>query len=92
LPDESSFNKSEKKRMSPVLFPPGRVIHFYHDGYGVTGSVVSPTFFDELEITRRMLDDHFMKQGYEQIFLTMMRQYHGDNMYSFQEKAKLKNS
>jgi Lipase (class 3) len=86
LPDPSSFNKAEKKRMTPVLFPPGKVIHFYRDGYGVTGSVVPSTFFDELEITRRMLDDHFFTEGYEQIFLSLMRQYHGDNLFSFEKE------
>lgn len=85
LPDQSSFTPT-KKRLPPVLFPPGKVIHFYRDGYGVTGSLVPSNFFDELEISRRMLDDHFFLEGYEQIFLSLMRQYHGDNLYSFEKK------
>ena len=72
LPDPASFPKHDK-RMEVVLFPPGRCIHFYGDGFGISGSVVPCTFFDELDINRRMLHDHLIQSGYQKIFLDLMR-------------------
>lgn len=83
LPDPSSFSPNPK-RMEVVLFPPGRCIHFYRDGFGVTGSIVPCTFFDELEVTRRLVDDHLFDSGYIKIFLELMRQYRNDNYYTFE--------
>ena len=87
LPDRSSFvadhQTDKNKRMDVVLFPPGRCIHFYSDGFGIAGSVVPCTFFDELDINRRLLHDHLIQQGYQKIFLDLMRQYHNDNHFNF---------
>lgn len=82
LPDPSSFPK-HKNRMDVVLFPPGRCIHFYSDGFGIGGSVVPCTFFDELDINRRLLHDHLIQSGYQKIFLDLMRQYNNDNHFKF---------
>ncbi|KAG7374533.1 lipase class 3 [Nitzschia inconspicua] len=49
LPTPPKVGEKGKKRMEVVLFPPGKIIHFYRDGYGVTGSVTPATFFDEIE-------------------------------------------
>ncbi|VEU36834.1 unnamed protein product [Pseudo-nitzschia multistriata] len=89
LPDVSPNGGDEiSKRMEVVLFPPGRCIHFYSDGFGTSGSVVPCTFFDELDINRRLLHDHLIKDGYQKIFLDVMRQYKNDNHYSFNEEKK----
>jgi hypothetical protein len=86
LPEPSSIDDGEStKRMEIVLYPPGRCIHFYSDGFGTAGSVVPCTFFDELDINRRLLHDHLIQQGYEKIFLDLMRQYKNDNNYKFNE-------
>jgi hypothetical protein len=89
LPDPASF-KHDPRRMDVVLFPPGKCIHFYRDGVGVTGSIVPCTFFDELEVTRRLVDDHLFESGYKKIFLDLMRQYHNDNLYAFENEKTAK--
>jgi hypothetical protein len=87
LPDPPKVNKDRKKRMKVELFPPGKIIHFYRDGYGITGSITPPTFFDEIEVSRRLLDDHFFNEGYQRIFLDLMRQYHSDNFFTFERET-----
>lgn len=74
-----------RKRMQPLLFPPGKCIHFYRDGFGISGNVVPCNFFGALDFNRRMLHDH-LYTGYKIIFLDLMRQ-HTDN-HSFQFDAK----
>lgn len=54
---KSGIKKSTSQRMDPLLFPPGNIIHFYRDGVGITGSVVPCDFFEELHVSRRMLDE-----------------------------------
>lgn len=73
-----------KERMEPVLFPPGKCIHFYHDGSGFSGSVAPCTFFGEIDVTRRMIDDHTFESGYNQLFLSLMRQHRRDQNFIFE--------
>jgi hypothetical protein len=89
IPDPPAIK--EKKRMEVELFPPGKIIHFYRDGYGITGSVTPCTFFDELELSRRLLDDHFFEKGYQRMFLDLMRQFHSDNFYTFEREKEMEN-
>jgi Lipase (class 3) len=93
LPEPPKIDEKGKKRMKVELFPPGKIIHFYRDGYGISGSVTPATFFDEIEVNRRLLDDHFFNEGYQRIILDLMRQYHNDNFFTFeQEKVNDGNS
>jgi hypothetical protein len=86
LPDPPKIEEKSKKRMKVDLYPPGKIIHFYRDGYGITGSVTPASFFDEIEVNRRLLDDHFFNEGYQRIILDLMRQYHNDNFFTFEQK------
>lgn len=81
----SIYDEESRKRMKVLLYPPGRCIHFYNDGFGMSGSTVPCTFFDQLDINRRLLHDHLLRQGYQKIFLDLMRQYKNDNHYKFDE-------
>ena len=72
-----------QKRMNVTLYPPGTCIHLYTDGYGVSGAQVPCTFFNELDISRRMIDDHLFHTGYERIFLELMRQHHQNHHFQF---------
>jgi hypothetical protein len=78
-----------EKRMDPVLFPPGKCIHFYRDGYGISGSVVPCTFFGEIDISRRMVEDHLYYSGYQLLLLDLMRQHHKDHNFRFDDYTKL---
>jgi len=60
-----------KERAQPVLFPPGKCLHLYRDGRGVSCSYVPATFFSELDVTRTMLDDHLIS-GYDRIFKDLL--------------------
>jgi len=71
------------RKMEPVLFPPGECIHFYRDGSGISGAHVPCDFFNEIDIARTMLDDHLISSGYRKIFLTLMRDFHKDDHFSF---------
>jgi hypothetical protein len=71
--------------MDVVLCPPGSAIHFFFDGFGITGCRVPHSFFTELDVTRRMIHDHLYDPGYNRIFVDMMRQYHNDNHFKFED-------
>ena len=44
-----------KERLEIELFPPGKLIHFYRDGVGLSGCVVPNTFFTEIDVSRSMV-------------------------------------
>jgi len=49
--------KTEKSnRLKPELYPPGKCIHFYRDGYGISAAHVPNDFFEEIDVNRRMID------------------------------------
>merc|ERR1719253_746371 len=70
--------------LEPVLFPPGECIHFYRDGSSISGAYVPCDFFNEIDIARTMIDDHLISSGYRKIFLTLMRDFHKDDHFSFE--------
>lgn len=74
------------KRMDPILYPPGKCIHFYRDGVAVSGALTPATFFNEIDISRTMIEDHIIS-GYRGIFLDVMRNYHNDDHFSFEKKG-----
>ncbi|KAL3940536.1 MAG: hypothetical protein SGBAC_004939 [Bacillariaceae sp.] len=76
------------QRAEPVLYPPGKCIHLYRDGFGISGNVVPCTFFSELDIHRRMLHDHTVDAGYQLIFLDLMRQHHEDHYFQFKKEKE----
>jgi hypothetical protein len=51
------INTTTKAPRLPIeLYPPGKVLHFYNDGKGISASFVPNTFFNEIDVTRRMID------------------------------------
>ena len=80
---ESKIVEKTLERGEVELFPPGQCIHIYRDGVGYSGSFVPNTFFSEIDVTRRMVDDHVFKTGYQQTFLELMRQHKGDHHFRF---------
>jgi hypothetical protein len=53
-------------RLEPEVYPPGKCIHFYRDGSGISGSYVPNTFFSEIDVTRTMINGKYY-------FVTMKR-------------------
>ena len=85
----SKIVKKSMERAEVELFPPGKCIHIYRDGVGFSGSVVPNTFFSEIDVTRRMVDDHVFRTGYQQTFLELMRQHKGDHHFRFDEDVNI---
>ena len=81
------IKKQTERRMEPTLFPPGNCIHFYRDGIAVNGAFTPAGFFREIDISRTMVDDHTIS-GYRRVFLEIMRNFHGDDHFSFEGRKK----
>lgn len=82
---ERHISTKTPHRREPVLFPPGKCIHFFRDGVGFSATRVPNTFFSEIDVTRRMLDDHIFHSRYEQTFLAVMREHRNDPHFRFEE-------
>ncbi|KAL7543119.1 hypothetical protein ACHAXR_012543 [Thalassiosira sp. AJA248-18] len=76
---------ASEKREDVVLMPPGRCTHFYRDGNGVTGQKMSCGFFDSLELSRTMIDDHMVGIGYNRVLLDYMRHRLQDYQFTFEQ-------
>lgn len=76
---------AKAKRADVVLMPPGRCTLFYRDGVGVTGQKIRCDFFDSLEISRTMMDDHLIGIGYNRVLLDYMRHQIGDYQFTFDQ-------
>lgn len=63
------------QRKELILYPPGKCIHFYRDGVGVSCVQVPCTLFNEFDVCRTMLDDHLVPSGYETILVETMRSH-----------------
>ena len=87
---KAGFRPKSTKRLEPLLFPPGNCIHLWRNGSGISGSIVPGTFFDEVDISRTMIDDHLCESGYRATFLQLMRQHHNDPHFRFDSMEDLK--
>ncbi|GKY98052.1 hypothetical protein MPSEU_000763200 [Mayamaea pseudoterrestris] len=47
------------------LYPPGRCVHFYRDGKGLSSSVVPNEFFSEIDVSRSMITGAFKLCSFE---------------------------
>ncbi|KAL7544925.1 hypothetical protein ACHAWF_008285 [Thalassiosira exigua] len=76
---------AEAARETVLLMPPGSCIHFYRDGTGVTGQKMPCDFFDSLEISRTMIDDHLIGVGYNRLLLDFMRRRVENYQFTFEQ-------
>ena len=89
IKDKSNQGAEDRKkaidtpRQEVVLFPPGKCIHFFRDGVGISANYVPSTFFSEIDVTRRMVDDHLIPSGYNKTFQELMRDHTGDSRFQF---------
>ena len=77
------MNKDFGERLEPILIPPGKCIHFYRDGSGFSGRHTPCSYFDSVEISRTMLDDHLTPQGYHRAMLLFLRDVTNDIHFRF---------
>jgi len=80
---KDSIKHEFTERVEPELYPPGRCVHFWRDGSGISASYCPNHFFSEIDVSRRMIDDHVFVTGYELTFLEVMRQTKGDHHFRF---------
>lgn len=73
LDEEYEKYKVEYNPLDVVLYPPGKCLHLYRDGVGVSAAHVPCTFFKEIDVTRTMILDHGTADGYDKLFHEMMR-------------------
>ena len=73
LDEEYDKYRVEYNPLEVVLYPPGKCLHLYRDGVGISAAYVPCTFFKEIDVTRTMLLDHGTTDGYDKIFHEMMR-------------------
>ena len=82
--DRPAFAKVTKERLPRVLYPPGTCIHLFRDGVGYTASYTPCDYFDSVDVTRTLLDDHMVIPGYHRAFLTMLRDRMKNLHFDFQ--------
>ena len=58
---KSTILTERPQRVIPEVYPPGRCIHLYRDGCGITGCYVPNSFFSDIDITRRMIDGRLLR-------------------------------
>ena len=87
LKDLWDSNSATESQITPRLYVPGRCVHLFHDGRRLSASFVSNDFFAEIDVTRKMIDDHLFHSGYERSFLELLRYHTNDNNFCFEEKT-----
>jgi hypothetical protein len=48
-------HESQIQQLDMELYPPGRIVHFFRNGEGITGSIVPNDFFTEIDVSRSMI-------------------------------------
>jgi hypothetical protein len=75
-------------RSEVVLFPPGKCVHLYRDGVGVSAVYVPCDFFNEIDVTRTLLNDHRTGPGYNGLLLEFVRLTNNDFYFKFNNDVK----
>lgn len=75
LDDDFEKYKVDYDPLEVVLYPPGKCIHLYRDGTGISGAYVPCTFFNEIDVNRTMILDHGTASGYDSVFHELMRRH-----------------
>lgn len=83
--------RSTEQRSEVELFPPGKCIHLYRDGQGVSMHYVPCEFFSEFDMCYTMVDDHLIPTGYNRLLHEVARQKNNDSTFFFRnDVAKLR--
>ncbi len=69
------LRNEERTRMSSLLIPPGDCIHFYRDGVGYSSVYTPCSFFDNIELSRTLVDDHLIVPGYHRALVSIVRDW-----------------
>ena len=75
--------KISKDRSQAQLLPPGKCIHLFRDGQGVSMYYVPCEFFSEFDVCYTMVDDHLIPTGYNRLLHDVARQRNNDSTFFF---------
>lgn len=73
----------KKPVMTQELFPAGDCIHLYRDGSAWQGVYIPCTRFDEIEVVKKMVDDHMTASGYYNALLGYARELMDNENWNF---------
>jgi hypothetical protein len=79
----------KRNRVSHILIPPGDCVHFYRDGIGYSGVYTPCTFFDNVDVSRTLVDDHLVVPGYHRALISIIRDLENDFNVSLLERNAL---
>jgi hypothetical protein len=82
----------KRKRFSSVLIPPGSCIHLYRDGVGYSAVYTPCSFFNSIDLTRTLIDDHLVVPGYHRALVTILRDWGDDYNVSSSTAVSLESS
>jgi hypothetical protein len=76
-----------RERLPVILLPPGKCVHLYRDGFDISGCYMPCDFFNELDCSRTMLNDHYVGTGYNRMFHDLMRTHKNKLAYTFRNNV-----
>ncbi|VEU44824.1 unnamed protein product [Pseudo-nitzschia multistriata] len=79
----NSDDGRRRTRLPSVLSPPGRCIHLFRDGYGVTGTFVPCDIFSSVDFSVTAIDDHMIPTGYDRALLAAAQDTDRDYTFRF---------
>lgn len=80
---QPGMEKITKERSEVQLFPPGKCIHLFRNGQGVSMHYVPCEFFSEFDVCYSMVDDHLIPTGYNRLMHEVAREKNCDSTFSF---------
>ena len=77
------ISKINSDRSEIQLFPPGKCIHMYRNGQGVSMHYVPCDMFDQFDVCYTMVDDHLIPTGYNRLMHDFARDRIPDSTFFF---------
>ena len=77
------IEKVSRERSDVQLFPPGKCIHMWRNGAGVSMHYVPCDFFNQMDVCPSMVSDHLIPSGYNRILHDIAREKNKDSTFFF---------
>ena len=81
--------KISHDRADVQLFPPGKCIHMFRNGQGVSMHYVPCDFFDQFDVCYTMVDDHLIPSGYNRLLHELARERNKDSTFCFRNDVNV---
>jgi hypothetical protein len=70
---KSKYNKKKRDRLPSLLIPPGTCIHIFRDGFGFSAAYTPCDFFQSVDFSQTLVDDHLIDSGYNRAMLSAVQ-------------------